>query len=425
MRNRATIRPRPRPTCSSTAADPAPTYDGPVDVTLSATDPAGPGGGEPETHQVDAQPASWDPDEVELALGDEIQWNFPASANFNHDVWRIAPDEAPDSAGTEVTDGPVPAGGDPVSATFDEPGSWTYVCKIHSFVSGGAWEGMVGTANVAEGGGGEASGVDVTEYSVDGGEPVVAENGAGDDPFVTEFTVSGEGEHVVEYGSTDNAGNEEPTQSVEFEILEDGENAPPVIDSITADPDEGLAPLEVDFSAAVSDPDGDELTYSWDLDGDGTEDSTEESPTHIYTLPGDYEAELTVSDGALEASDSVTVTVGDAGGEAELSLDAMPKRASVKVGKSKTFRARVGNVGEAAATGVKVCARTPTRKAAVRGRNCVRYANLAEAAKETARFEVKAKRKGAGKAVTVRFTAEAANADTQTARATLKIKRKR
>jgi PKD repeat protein len=284
---------------------------------------------------------------------------------------------------------------------------------------------MVGTANVAEGGGGDASGVATTEYSVDGGEPVVSENAGGDDPFVTEFTVSGEGEHVVEYGSTDNAGNEEPTQSVEFEILGDGENAPPVIDSITADPDEGISPLEVDFSAAVSDPDGDELTYSWDFDGDGTEDSTEESPTHIYTLPGEYEAELTVSDGELEASDSVTVAVGDAGGEAELSLDAMPRRASVKVGKSKTFRARVGNVGDAAATGVKVCASTPTRKAAVRGRNCVRYANLAEAAKETARFEVKAKRKGAGKKVTVRFTAEAANADTQTARATLKIKRKR
>jgi plastocyanin len=198
-------------------ADPAPTYDGPVDVTLSATDPAGGGDGEPETHQVDAQPASWNPDEVELALGDEIQWNFPASANFNHDVWRIAPDEEPDSAGTEVTDGPVPAGGDPVSASFDEPGSWTFVCKVHSFVSEGAWEGMVGTADVAEGGGG-ASGVDVTEYSVDGGAPVVSENDGGDDPFLTEFTVSGEGEHVVEYGSTDNAGNVEETQSVEFEI---------------------------------------------------------------------------------------------------------------------------------------------------------------------------------------------------------------
>ena len=40
----------------------------------------------------------------------------------------------------------MPAGGDPVSATFEESGSWTYVCKIHSFVTDGAWEGMVGTA---------------------------------------------------------------------------------------------------------------------------------------------------------------------------------------------------------------------------------------------------------------------------------------
>ncbi len=408
-------------------ADPVAGYDGPVDVTLSATDPAGGGGGgDPETHQVEAQPAAWNPDEVELALGDEIQWNFPASANFNHDVWRIAPGEPPDSAGTQVTDGPVPAGGDPVSATFEEPGSWTYICKIHSFVNGGAWEGMVGTANVAEGGGGEASGVDFTEYSVDGGEPVVSENEGGDDPFVTEFTVTEAGEHVVEYGSVDNAGNEEPTQSVEFEILDDGENAPPVIDSITADPNEGLAPLEVDFTAEASDPDGDELAYSWDLDGDGTEDSTEESPTHIYALPGDYETELTVSDGALEASDTVTVTVtGDGGGEAELSLDVMPRRASVKAGKRKTFRARVGNTGDAPATDVRLCAEAPKRKAKVTGRKCFRYPTLADPYTETARFKVKAKRRAAGKKVSLRFVATAANADRQTARATLKVKRKR
>jgi PKD repeat protein/glucose/arabinose dehydrogenase len=408
-------------------ADPAPTYDGPVDVTLSATDPPGGGGGEPVTHQVDAQPATWDPDELELALGDEIQWNFPSSANFPHDVWRIAPGEEPDSAGTEVTDGPVPAGGEPVSATFEQAGTWTFVCKLHSAVSGGQWQGMVGTANVAEGGGGDSSGVASTEYTIDGGEPVVSENTGGDDPFVTEFTITGEGEHVVEYSSVDNAGNEEPTQSVEFEILGGGENQAPVIDSLNADPDEGLAPLEVDFSADASDPDGDELTYSWDFDGDGTEDSTDEAPTHIYTLPGDYEAELTVSDGELEASDTVPVAVGDdGGGEAELRLNVKPKRAKAKVGKTKTFRATVRGVGDVVAERVKVCAKTPKRKAKVTGRKCFRFASLEEPTyRQPARFKVKAKRKGAGKKVTLRFIATAANADRETARATLKIKRKK
>jgi PKD repeat protein len=230
---------------------------------------------------------------------------------------------------------------------------------------------------------------------------------------------------VVLFRSADNAGNVEEIDSVSFAIEGGGENAAPVIDSITADPSEGLAPLEVDFTAEASDPDGDELSRSWDFDGDGTEDSTEESPTHMYVLPGEYEAELTVSDGELEVSDTVTVTVGEDAGEAALRLDAMPNRASVRVGKSKTFRARVGNVGDAAATGVRVCARTPARKAAVKGRECVRFASLAEAAEETARFAVRAKRRGAGKRVTVRFIAEAANAETETATATLKIKRKR
>ena len=89
-----------------------------------------------------------------------------------------------------------------------------------------------------------------------------------------------------------------------------GNNAP-VIDSISADPNEGDAPLEVDFTAEASDADDDPLTYSWDLDGDESEDSTEQNPTHTYTEAGVYEAELTVSDGQTQVSDSVTVTVND------------------------------------------------------------------------------------------------------------------
>jgi glucose/arabinose dehydrogenase/PKD repeat protein len=200
------------------------TYDGPVDVTLSATDPEDGGGpGVLQTHEVNAQPATWDPDQLEIALGDNVQWNFPASGQFQHDVWLIEPGEPADSDGFQVTDAPVPAGGDPVTYTFEESGAWTYLCKIHSFVDDGAWQGMVGTAQVGDGGGpGEASGVDFTEYRVntDGqlGEWVRSDNGAEDDPFETEFTVSDEGGHQIEYRSVDNAGNVQETQSVSFDV---------------------------------------------------------------------------------------------------------------------------------------------------------------------------------------------------------------
>ncbi|HSI80510.1 MAG TPA: ThuA domain-containing protein, partial [Solirubrobacterales bacterium] len=209
------------------------TYDGPVDVTLSATDPdEGGGGGEPETHDVDATGTTWTPDALEIAFGDEVRWNFPsATAGFPHDVWLIAPGEAPDSAGTEVTSGVVNPGGPSVAHTFEESGTWTFVCKVHSFVNQGAWQGMVGTIDVGEdtGGGGAASGVERTEYRVntDGatGEWQTSLNDGEEDPFETTFTVADEGDHVVEYRSRDRAGNVEETKSVDFEIA--GDEPPP------------------------------------------------------------------------------------------------------------------------------------------------------------------------------------------------------
>ena len=77
----------------------------------------------------------------------------------------------------------------------------------------------------------------------------------------------------------------------------------------TASPTSGFGPLQVAFNVSATDADGDALTYSWDFDGDGTEDSTVEDPSHTYTAPGVYEAEVTVSDGEAERSQTVTVTV--------------------------------------------------------------------------------------------------------------------
>ena len=453
-----------------------------------------------------------------------------------------------------------------------------------------------------------------------------------------------------------------------------GDNEPPVIDEIGATPTAGFAPLEVDFNAAASDPDDDELSYSWDF-GDGSPVSTEQNPTHTYMEAGDHEAELTVSDGEAEETDSVTVTVlgeddpgasfralafsktagfrhssideghaaldvlaeengfqldhtedaslftpeilaaydtvvflsttGDVldedqqaafeeyiqsgggyvgihsasdteyewnwyghlvgayfishppgtanaaidveehehastaglpdryeridewynfkspdfltvgdddypprgagdihilatvdestydeqdgnatdddhpmtwcqrydggrswytamghteasyvepnflaqvlgglettagvepsatcgvepgGDDTDLRLNVQPKRASTKVGKQKTFRASVRNTGDAAADAVRVCAAAPRKLASIAGKDCVRYPSIAEADSETARFKVKAKRKAAGKKVTLRFTVRAANADRESAKATLKVKGKK
>ncbi len=81
----------------------------------------------------------------------------------------------------------------------------------------------------------------------------------------------------------------------------------------TADPTEGEPPLTVSFDGtASSDPDGDNLNYEWDLDGDGAhDDSTDPSPTFTYDDRGEYAASLRVSDGAGGSdTDSVTIGVG-------------------------------------------------------------------------------------------------------------------
>ncbi len=84
--------------------------------------------------------------------------------------------------------------------------------------------------------------------------------------------------------------------------------------NVTADKTSGPAPLTVQFDpAGTSDPDGGELTYAWDFDGDGTTDSTEESPqSHTYDTPGQYSASLSVTDETgLTGVASVVITSGN------------------------------------------------------------------------------------------------------------------
>jgi len=84
----------------------------------------------------------------------------------------------------------------------------------------------------------------------------------------------------------------------------------------TASPTSGTAPLTVQFGVTGStDPDGDPLTYSWDLNGDGTfGDSTSPTPSFTYTQNGQVSVGLQVSDGrGGVGTDHVTILVGVGG----------------------------------------------------------------------------------------------------------------
>src|SRR5262249_34418966 len=90
-------------------------------------------------------------------------------------------------------------------------------------------------------------------------------------------------------------------------------NQPPTA-VMTANPTSGPTPLTVGFDGTgSSDPEGKPLSYSWDLNGDGTfGDATGPTASYTYTTAGVYHPSLRVTDdkGASDMT-SVTVTAGN------------------------------------------------------------------------------------------------------------------
>jgi glucose/arabinose dehydrogenase/PKD repeat protein len=107
---------------------------------------------------------------------------------------------------------------------------------------------------------------------------------------------------------------------------------------ITASPTNGPAPLTVSFDGSgSSDPEGKPLSYSWDLNGDGTfGDATSPTASYTYTTAGVYHPSLRVTDdqGATDTA-SVTVTVGNTAPVAV--IDAPSSSLTWKVGDPISF----------------------------------------------------------------------------------------
>ena len=116
-----------------------------------------------------------------------------------------------------------------------------------------------------------------------------------------------------------------------------GTNRPPHA-GFTVSPDAGPAPLQVQFSDASSDADGDPLSRQWSF-GDGSTQSGGQSPSHIYGDPGDYTVTLTVTDphGARDSKSRV-ITVGSPPAAFDHIVIA-PSNATIQPGGSRAYSA--------------------------------------------------------------------------------------
>ncbi len=120
--------------------------------------------------------------------------------------------------------------------------------------------------------------------------------------------------YVLDYGSASYggmyAGGSPDAALYKINYVEGGRSP---IARASGTPTSGTAPVPVSFSSqGTRDPDGDQLDYAWDFDGDGTTDSTEPNPSHTYTQNGTWRARLTVTDptGKTDTA-AVDVVVGN------------------------------------------------------------------------------------------------------------------
>src|SRR4029450_4697671 len=105
-----------------------------------------------------------------------------------------------------------------------------------------------------------------------------------------------------------------------------------------ASPIAGALPLQVTFNAAgSSDPEGQTLTYAWDLDGDGAfDDSPQAAPQFTYTVDGPVTVRVRVADPAGLA-DVAAVVVSPGNSAPVVTIDAPATTLTWKVGDVVNF----------------------------------------------------------------------------------------
>ncbi|MCD4817762.1 MAG: PKD domain-containing protein [Candidatus Cloacimonetes bacterium] len=101
---------------------------------------------------------------------------------------------------------------------------------------------------------------------------------------------------------------------------------------IWVDSVQGYAPFEVTFRDSSNAGSKALTSWKWDFDNDGVIDSENQNPIHTFSEVGDFFAKLTISDGETDSSDSLLISVLQAGSPlADFSYDIVTAHAPVDV----------------------------------------------------------------------------------------------
>ncbi len=288
--------------------------------------------------------------EITVEVGDTVRWEFD-QATMGHNLknnsqnWSINQYRDP--------------GGAAVEYTFTKTGEYDYICTLHN--------GMTGIVNVVPDAPNGAPTADPMVDPRSGPAPLYVhfEARASDpdgDPLTYRWDF-GDGSPVstadhahhnyTEPGSynaslkvSDGKGGEF-NRSYQISVSANGQ-APTVTGA--ANPTTGDAPLSVTFMANGQDPQGDELSYSWDFGVADTEadKATGNRVSYRYEQPGDYTATVTARDpGGNEGTDTVQVTVkGDTAPPASPEIEALADPASGEAPLEVAFSTRLTTRGE-------------------------------------------------------------------------------
>jgi glucose/arabinose dehydrogenase/cytochrome c551/c552/type 1 glutamine amidotransferase len=131
--------------------------------------------------------------------------------------------------------------------------------------------------------------------------------------------------YVLDYGQ--GWFNKNPDAGL-YRIDYNGGNRPPVVSDVTVDKSSGMLPLTVTASVVATDPEKDQLTYTWHFGNKITKETKEPKVTYTFNKPGDYTISVNVKDSKNAEATSQPVNVY-AGNEAPV--------VNVKIEGNQTF----------------------------------------------------------------------------------------